>query len=89
MSLGFPKPDKWVERAACDPVSADDWYGGSDDRRRGPKTGHASDHAKALCARCDVRNECLATAIANDERWGIWAGIDFQHDRDELARRIA
>ncbi|WP_037837933.1 WhiB family transcriptional regulator [Streptomyces sp. NRRL S-337] len=36
------------------------------------------DEAKADCASCPVRvrNACLDTAIANDERYGVWGGLD-------------
>lgn len=31
--------------------------------------------AKAVCARCPVREECLDYALANSERFGIWGGL--------------
>lgn len=31
--------------------------------------------AKAVCEECPVRRHCLASAIANDEEWGIWGGL--------------
>lgn len=31
--------------------------------------------ALAICARCPVREQCLDTAFANDERFGIWGGM--------------
>lgn len=30
--------------------------------------------AKALCARCPVRQRCLAEAIRREEPWGVWGG---------------
>lgn len=30
--------------------------------------------AKAICAKCEVRAECLAGAIARHEPWGVWGG---------------
>ena len=30
--------------------------------------------AKDICKRCDVRKECLDTAMHNDEAYGIWGG---------------
>lgn len=32
------------------------------------------DAAKAICAGCPVRGECLDHAIANGERYGVWGG---------------
>jgi WhiB family redox-sensing transcriptional regulator len=30
--------------------------------------------AKALCATCPLRNQCLATALDRQEPWGVWGG---------------
>lgn len=30
--------------------------------------------AKAFCAGCVVREECLAAAVARREPWGVWGG---------------
>jgi WhiB family redox-sensing transcriptional regulator len=32
------------------------------------------DLAKALCAECPVRSQCLAGAVARKEPWGVWGG---------------
>lgn len=31
--------------------------------------------ARAICAACDVRSECLAFAIETDQAFGIWGGL--------------
>lgn len=31
--------------------------------------------AKAICAECQVRDECLRFALDADERFGIWGGL--------------
>jgi WhiB family redox-sensing transcriptional regulator len=31
--------------------------------------------AKAVCASCPVRPECLHHAMTHDERYGIWGGM--------------
>ena len=33
--------------------------------------------ASGLCSRCPIVALCASFAIANDERNGIWAGVDF------------
>lgn len=30
--------------------------------------------AKALCATCPLKNECLAAALERREPWGVWGG---------------
>lgn len=30
--------------------------------------------AKAICARCPMRANCLADALAREEPWGVWGG---------------
>jgi len=30
--------------------------------------------AKLLCVGCPVRNQCLQSAMDNEERWGVWGG---------------
>jgi WhiB family redox-sensing transcriptional regulator len=36
------------------------------------------ERAKALCAGCPVRAECLAGALARREPWGVWGGEIFE-----------
>ena len=35
----------------------------------------AEREAKALCAGCPIRDDCLARAIKHDEQHGIWGGL--------------
>jgi WhiB family transcriptional regulator, redox-sensing transcriptional regulator len=32
------------------------------------------EHAKALCAECPIRRECLTAALERQEPWGVWGG---------------
>jgi Transcription factor WhiB len=41
-----------------------------------PLPYESADPAKAICAACAVRAECLALARARGERFGIWGGVD-------------
>ncbi len=36
--------------------------------------GVTAKRAAELCDGCDVREKCLAFALANDEKWGVWGG---------------
>lgn len=35
----------------------------------------AESEAKIVCAACPVRSKCLASAMTNDEEWGVWGGM--------------
>lgn len=32
------------------------------------------EQAKALCADCPIRRECLEAALEREEPWGVWGG---------------
>jgi WhiB family redox-sensing transcriptional regulator len=36
------------------------------------------EQAKRLCVDCPVRAECLASALARQEPWGVWGGEIFE-----------
>ncbi len=36
------------------------------------------ERAKAVCAGCPVRTQCLAGALSRGEPWGVWGGQLFQ-----------
>jgi WhiB family redox-sensing transcriptional regulator len=62
----------WRDRAACrgneDP---DLWFPIYHD---GPGLAQA-DRARAICRGCPSRRECLAEAMDNDVRFGVWGGM--------------
>ena len=66
----------WYDRAACLEVDADTFF---------PEKGGSSRPAKRVCAACTVRAECLAYALDNDERFGIWGGLS-ERERRQLKR---
>lgn len=43
--------------------------------------------AMSVCARCEVRAQCLIEAIETNERWGIWGGM-LTGERAKLKRSI-
>lgn len=67
----MPDPLAWQAQAACadprDPVT-DLFYPDGD------KVGKAA-LAKQICRACPVQPDCLAYALANREKWGIWGGL--------------
>lgn len=63
--LDIPRPD-WMARAACLGMGPDFFFPSRGQDTRGPK---------AVCASCSVSQECLAYAIENAEKHGLWAGV--------------
>jgi WhiB family redox-sensing transcriptional regulator len=60
-------PQPWADQALCAQVAFDMHY---------PESGSPGAEAKAVCAMCPVRMECLQYAIDNGEKFGIWGGLN-------------
>lgn len=45
------------------------------------------ERAKAICAYCVVRSECLESALRNKEPIGVWGGLNEKERKDILAVR--
>lgn len=71
--------EDWRDSAACAGVDGELFF----PEPRGGRTGW---EAKAICARCPVRAECLdyALSLPIEHVWGIWAGTT---DADRRALR--
>lgn len=52
-----------------------------------PETGENGRPAKRVCAGCEVREACLAEALAHDERFGIWGGLTAAERRNRYPKR--
>jgi WhiB family redox-sensing transcriptional regulator len=50
-----------------------------------PDRGIPAARAKAVCATCEVRSECLAYALADRELQGVWGGTS-ETERRALRR---
>ncbi len=75
---GDLEPGHWRFEAAC----AD-----SDDRLFFPSRGSSTKVARAICAHCPVRLDCLDHAIKNKENAGIWGGMSVRERRIEAQKR--
>jgi WhiB family redox-sensing transcriptional regulator len=53
-----------------------------------PSLGEPSEPARAVCARCLVRDACLAYALEHDERHGVRGGLSTR-ERQALRLRLA
>ena len=65
-------PDRtdWGSRAACRSTDPELFFPVSG---AGPSVAQIAE-AKTVCARCEVRGECLAFALATRQPYGIWGG---------------
>lgn len=52
-----------------------------------PNDGENGTDAKRVCLDCPVRQACLEYALANNERFGIWAGLTYGQRVKERRRR--
>ncbi|WP_371151698.1 WhiB family transcriptional regulator [Buchananella felis] len=69
----------WRDLALCAQTDPDAFY---------PEKGGSTLPAKAVCANCEVRQQCLEFALENDERFGIWGGMsDRERRRYKQSRR--
>ena len=75
----------WREQARCRDLDSALFF--SPDGERGPRRRRRERAAKAVCARCPVRDECAAFALANHEPYGIWGGLT-ETEREALWRRV-
>ncbi len=74
-----PGPDEsWEERAACRGADVDLFFSSSERDQQ---------QALGYCSICEVRQECLETAIVNGEAFGIWGGLP-ESDRRAYVRGI-
>jgi WhiB family redox-sensing transcriptional regulator len=77
MARAIEAPEPWQVRALCAQTDPEAFF---------PVPGGSVREAKAVCLRCPVRAECLAFALAHDERHGVWGGMS-EPERRALKRR--
>lgn len=70
--------DGWEERAACRGADVELFFSVEEEFQK---------QALEFCARCEVRSECLETAISNREMYGIWGGM-LESERRSLIRDL-
>lgn len=72
-------PDMWQDQAACYGIDPDVFF---------PPSEEEAGPALAYCAVCTIREMCLAWALKNGERYGVWGGLTEQQRR-RLTRYVA
>jgi WhiB family redox-sensing transcriptional regulator len=70
----------WMARAACRGDGTEEYI------IKATRTPSAT--VLATCARCRVRDECLAYALAQPDLTGVWGGTT-ERERRELRGRVA
>lgn len=70
--------ETWQDRALCAQTDPEAFF---------PEKGGSTREAKKICQGCEVKNECLEYALANDERFGIWGGLS-ERERRRLKRGL-
>ena len=65
-------PDIWQDQAACYGIDPDTFC---------PTSEEEAGPALAFCSACDIRETCLAWALKNGERYGVWGGLTEQQRR--------
>lgn len=68
--------DAWQQQALCAQTDPEAFY---------PEKGGSAREAKRICARCDVRAECLDYALTHDERYGVYGGYS-ERERRRMRR---
>lgn len=74
------REEPWTEQANCVGVDQDLFF---------PERGETTREAKAICAGCEVRFECLEAALARGEKFGIWGGASERERRRMRKNRRA
>ncbi len=72
-------PDHWQELSACYGLDPEIFF---------PTTEEEAGLALSYCGVCQVRDVCLAWAVRNGERYGVWGGTTEQQRR-RLIRQVA
>lgn len=73
-SLAKYDDQRWQRDAACSGEQAVNFYPPMRTEKKVVRLAREA-RAKAVCATCSVRVDCLDSAIRNDERYGIWGGL--------------
>jgi WhiB family redox-sensing transcriptional regulator len=70
----------WRAHAACRDADVNTFF---------PTTDEEAEPAKAICATCPVRLECLEFALATRQEDGVWGGLTETERRRVRRRRQA
>lgn len=75
----YPGDSDWRLSALCAQTDPEVFY---------PEKSGSSRAAKRICTGCDVIAECLAYALQNGERFGVWGGLSERERRKVANARL-
>ena len=75
--------EHWQARAACAGMDTEIFYPVGTTGTKGIPANYGP--ARAICAACPVRTECIEDAITHGDAWGVRGGLS----PDQLARVIS
>ena len=64
----------WQYDGACNDADPETFF--SPESERGPRRRARESEAKALCGECPVARKCLEHALAVQEPYGVWGGLN-------------
>lgn len=73
-----PAPE-WQNQALCPQSDPEAFF---------PPKGGSVRYAKRICAKCEVKDDCLDWALDHNENYGVWGGLT-ERERRGLKRRAA
>jgi len=82
-----PFEDGWQFAAACRGEDVAAFFAPNYFEKRAEKDAREA-RAKAICARCPVRDPCLAYALRIREPHGVWGGLNEMERRALLRQRV-
>ena len=86
-SAVLPRPNwGWQDTAACLNEDLILFFG--PDGERQPEREIRERKAKAVCALCPVRADCLNYALSRPEKYGAWGGLNEEERAAERRRRM-
>lgn len=79
-------PD-WQEDAACNSKDVDNSVFFHPENERGAAVVKREAAARAICAACPVRLECMAASVIRREKYGFWGASE--HEREQALAHAA
>jgi WhiB family redox-sensing transcriptional regulator len=76
----------WQDRAVCVGIDARLFFGPDGEQWQEREIREAK--AKAICASCPVRAQCLDYALGNSIKHGIWGGLNQEERARERRCRV-